>query len=77
MCLSATLGYPGKSTHPAQRPWPDLSTWLPPHSEARTVSCLSFLWSSPYSSQKAEEGSQIYADPLPEHQVSDVMGDVT
>ena len=50
-----TLGYPGRSTYPAQCHWPELGAWLPPRTEARAASCASFLWSSPYPSQKTEE----------------------
>lgn len=73
--LSTTLGYPGRSIHPAQHHWPDLSARLLPRTEARAASCVSFLWSSLCPSQKAEEGSQMYAGPLPEAWATKIMGD--
>lgn len=72
--LNATLGYPGKSTGPAQGDWTDLGVLLAPRAEARAVSQMSFPWSSLHQSLKTEEGSQTHAGPLPEPQVTNAMG---
>lgn len=71
LCLNTALGYQGRNTHPAQH----LGTCLPPRTEAKAVSCTISWKSSPYPCQKAEEGSQISAYPLPELQVLNAMDD--
>lgn len=72
--LNATLGYPGKSTGPAQGDWTELGVLLAPNAEAGAVSWMSFPWSSPHHSLKTEECSQTDAGPLPEPQVTNAMG---